>query len=67
MSVEILRLERSVEDGGRGEPRLLMASYLLAAVTLRDQLIRISGSPESITEIPCFGRFLAEATLGAYR
>jgi hypothetical protein len=68
LSTEIFGLERDVEDAEPGERRLLMAAYLLVAMTLRDRLTRVSCEPHAtLVAMPSFDRLLAEAALGAYR
>jgi len=66
MSVEILGLERHIEDVGRGQPRLLIASYMLAAAALRRRLNRVAAQP-NVIGIPAFDQWLTQAILGTYR
>jgi hypothetical protein len=66
MSAELFELERQLQDVQRGQPRVLVASYLLAAAALRNHLNRVSARP-SVIGIAAFDRLLAESTLEAYR
>jgi len=67
MSMEILKLERHIERIERTQPRLLVASYMLLAVRLRDRLASLSERDLAPETMPSFSRLLTEATSRAYR
>jgi hypothetical protein len=68
MSVQILRLETLLEDIEREPYQALSASYVKAAIVLRDLLVRASGVPNVLAdEMPSFDHRLSEAVLWAYR
>lgn len=67
MSAEILELERDIQRIERGQRRVLVTSFMLLAVRLRDQLASLPTGDAVLETVPPFRQVLAEAILGGYR